>query len=427
MTALISMLRKKIGTLGSVSLLLMVSMTVVNVGNYVYNLLLGRWLGPALFADVSLIVTLLLVLTFITASLQMTCARYSAIHAADGNIQAGAAVYRWLTRVALGAGLAATALFTLGAPVWAAFFNTASTLPFILFGLALPFSMMQGVNRGVLQGQTRFVLLAITYQVEMWSRLLVGLLLVWLGFSVNGAVLGISLSFVFTWLATLPAVKKMPLTGKIEASTRKALSTFMIPALVAQVGQILINNSDLLLVRHFFSPLEAGQYAALALIGRIVFFATWSVVTTMFPLAARRQQLGQPHRHLLWISFGIVAGVSLPILLGTLLFPVWIVQVLFGAAYLGISPLLWQYALATALYAMANVVVNYRLSLGMGRGTTYVIIAGSAQVVGISLFHQTLAQVVWVQVAIMVVLFTTLLVWDWLTVSAVRKLQAPAA
>ncbi len=413
MTALISMLRKKIGTLGSVSLLLMVSMTVVNVGNYVYNLLLGRWLGPALFADVSLIVTLLLVLTFITASLQMTCARYSAIHAADGNIQAGAAVYRWLTRVALGAGLAATALFTLGAPVWAAFFNTASTLPFILFGLALPFSMMQGVNRGVLQGQTRFVLLAITYQVEMWSRLLVGLLLVWLGFSVNGAVLGISISFVFT--------------GKIEASTRKALSTFMIPALVAQVGQILINNSDLLLVRHFFSPLEAGQYAALALIGRIVFFATWSVVTTMFPLAARRQQLGQPHRHLLWISFGIVAGVSLPLLLGTLLFPVWIVQVLFGAAYLGISPLLWQYALATALYAMANVVVNYRLSLGMGRGTTYVIIAGSAQVVGISLFHQTLAQVVWVQVAIMVVLFTTLLVWDWLTVSAVCKLQAPAA
>ena len=56
-------------------------MTIVNAGNYIYNLILGRWLGPTLFADVSLIITLLLVVTFITAPLQMTTARYlSLIH-----------------------------------------------------------------------------------------------------------------------------------------------------------------------------------------------------------------------------------------------------------------------------------------------------------------------------------------------------------
>ena len=61
--------------LASASALLMLSMTVVNAGNYIYNLIMGRWLGPSLFADLSLIVTLLLVVTFLTAPIQMTSAR----------------------------------------------------------------------------------------------------------------------------------------------------------------------------------------------------------------------------------------------------------------------------------------------------------------------------------------------------------------
>ena len=67
---------------------------------------------------------------------------------------------------------------------------------------------------------------------------------------------------------------------------------------------------------------------------------------------------------------------------------------LFGKQYLGIAPLLWLYALATSLYALANVVINYRLSLGMGRDTRFALAAGVAQILGIILFHQTLAQVV---------------------------------
>ena len=40
--------------------LFFLSTLLVNAGNYSFNLLLGRLLGPALFADVSLIITLFL-------------------------------------------------------------------------------------------------------------------------------------------------------------------------------------------------------------------------------------------------------------------------------------------------------------------------------------------------------------------------------
>jgi O-antigen/teichoic acid export membrane protein len=399
--------------MASASALLMISMTVVNAGNYVYNLIMGRWLGPSLFADLSLIVTLLLIVTFITAPIQMTTARYSAIHTADGDMKALASIRRFIWRAAVVFGLTLTVLFAIFAPLLQKFFHTQSSLPFIIFGAALPFSLLQGVDRGILQGQTRFKILAISYQVEMWTRLLVSIGLVALGLSVNGAVIGISLSFIATWLTARLAVKGLFTKENISKEVRTGLIAFATPVLIAQLGQILINNSDVILVKRFYEAEQAGQYAALALIGRIVFFATWSVVTTMFPIVAQKQKMGEPHGHLLWLSLGIVTAVSMPIVLLTLFVPEWIVRILFGAQYLGIAPLLWLYALATSLYAMANVVINYRLSLGKGMETRFAIAAGVAQVVGIILFHQTLAQVVYVQVAVMAVLFISLLWWNF--------------
>ena len=399
--------------MASAGALLMISMTVVNAGNYVYNLIMGRWLGPALFADLSLMVTLLLVVTFLMAPIQMTTARYSAIHTADGDKDTLAAIRRFVWLCALWLGLTLTALFVIFAPNLQQFFHTQSAMPFVIFGAAIPFSMLQAVERGMLQGHTNFKVLAISYQVEMWTRLLFSVGLVALGLSVNGAVTGISLSFFFTWLVVRLAVRNIAVRQPIERSTRQSLILFATPVLIAQLGQIMINNSDVILVKRFFETDEAGRYAALALIGRIVFFATWSVVTTMFPVVAQKQKRGEPHGHLLWLSLGIVAVVSVPIVLLTLLAPNWVVNFLFGKEYLSVAPLLWLYALATSLYAMANVVINYRLSLGIGRETGFAIAAGAFQIVGILFFHQTLQQVVVVQVVVMGILFFSLLWWNF--------------
>ena len=88
-----------------------------------------------------------------------------------------------------------------------------------------------------------------------------------------------------------------------------------------------------------------------------------------------------------------------------------------------LAELLWLYALATSLYAMANVVINYRLSLGMGRETGFATAAGLAQVLGIIFFHASLAQVVYVQVAVMAALFLALMWHNFLHERAISLLR----
>jgi O-antigen/teichoic acid export membrane protein len=392
--------------------LLFISMTVVNGGNYLFNLVLGRWLGPAAFADLSLIVTLLLMVRFITAAFQLTSAKFAAAHSVDEEWSRLAALRRWLGKQAwLWGGLMAL-IIAGGAPFWQQFFHTQSAWPFVILGIGLPIYLVQGVDRGLLQGQTHFKRLAASYQAEMWVRLLAAVALVAIGLAVNGAVLAITLSFIATWFVARKVGDWTSKPGNLEKNGQKMVMAFAGPVVLVYLGQILISNSDIILVKRFFEPELAGQYAAVALIGRIVFFATWSVVTALFPIVARKHQKGEPHRHLLGLSLGIVSVISIAIIAFTVIVPEWIIDTLFGEAYVVMAPLLWIYALATGLYALDNVVVNYRLSDGNTKGTWFALGAGLAQVTGIVLFHESLQQVIVVQVVLMACLLTTLLIWD---------------
>ena len=384
---------------------LFISMTLVNGGNYLYNLLLGRWLGPAQFADLSLIVTLMLMVTFLTVTLQLTAAKFTATESAELIPSIHATLSRWAWSLG-GVGLV---LFGFGAPLWQQLFQTQTMWPFVLLAVGLPIYFVQGVDRGIRQGKMDFGRLAASYQIEMWVRLLVGLGLVALGTAVGGATLGITLSFFASWgVIRFTAPTKIA----ISAELRQKLITYILPVLFANLSQILINNSDVVLVKRFFSAELAGQYSALALIGRIVFFATWSIVTTLFPIVAQKQATKQAHYHLLWTGLGLVGSLGIIIIIICFWFPDWIVNILFGAAYQPIAPLLWLYAIATLLYALANVIITYRLSLNQKGSTVIAVGAGILQLVTISLWHGSLAQVVVVQIALMSLLLAMLLIQE---------------
>lgn len=419
------MIQKLKGLSGSAllsgSVLMLISTTIVNAGNYLYNLILGRWLGPAAFSDLSLIVTLMLMVTFVTVTLQMTAAKFAAGYEARGDSAEIRGLHRWLSTWAWGSGIVLALLLALGSPLWQRLFSTESPWPFVILALGIPVYFVQGIDRGVLQGQISFVRLAVTYQVEMWARLAFGLLLVAMGFSVIGATAGITLSFVATWLVSRRVTDSLGPDGTLSKSEQRNVMVFAWPVIVANVSQILINNSDIILVKRFFEPELAGEYAALALIGRIVFFATWSVVVTLFPIVAQRHETGEPHRMLLWTGLGLVLGVSAVIVGATIVMPTWIVTVLFGEAYLAIAPLLWLYAIATMLYALANVVINYRLSAENRLGTYIAVVAGVAQVGGVALFHASQRQVVIVQIIIMGTLLAILLIWDGILAQRERR------
>lgn len=388
---------------------LFVSTLIVNAGNYAINLLLGRWLGPSDFSEVSLLVTLMLMISFLALGYQLTAAKFTAEYSADNRKDLLSTLVAWLKRMSWWVGLGLAAVVVGLSFFWQEFFQTTSYLPFIIFGVGLPFYLLMSVNRGVLQGLTRYRGLALTYQAEMWTRLIVTVLLVYLGFGVNGVAWGLTLSLVATLL-----VAKIPFKP-IEATTfdHSPILNFLAMVLLYECSQILINNSDVMIVKHYFPPFEAGLYAALALIGRIVYFGTWTVVTLLFPMVIKLEKEGKDHSMYFLGGLVVVATIAAVIVGACYFLPELMVGILFGDKYLSVAPLLWLYATATALFACANVFVYYHLSLDRRLPIWITLLGGACQILFLTFFHDTFEQVIWVQVYLMIGLFSSMVIYHF--------------
>ncbi|MFC3811668.1 oligosaccharide flippase family protein [Lacihabitans lacunae] len=388
---------------------LFASTLIVNAGNYAINLLLGRWLGPADFSEVSLIVTLLLIISFFALAFQLTAAKFTATYESLTPAKSSYPLLSFLNQKAVRGGLGLAIGFIAVLSLSQNYFHLASIVPYIIFGVSMPFYLLMSVNRGVLQGKLSYKSLALTYQSEMWVRLAFTLLLVYLGLRVNGVAVALLLSLIATWYVSKHFTKMTPDTETID---EKTVMAFFKVVLVYECSQILINNSDIVLVKHFFEPTDAGLYAALALVGRIVYFGTWTIVTLLFPMVIKLEKEGKNTLPLFFGGLGIVMAIAAIITAVCYFFPDLVMNTLFGAQYLSVAPLLWKYAVATSLFAGSNVFVYYHMSLDRHLPIYLSIGFGILQIIFLYIYHASFEQVIMVQIALMAALMTLMVLYQ---------------
>ncbi|WP_237275411.1 MATE family efflux transporter [Tenacibaculum ovolyticum] len=382
--------------------LFMISVLLVNGGNYLYNLLLGRFLGPEKFADAAIMVTFLLVLSFVAMTFQLVTAKFSVIFEGLVFKKFILKVYKnaFITSIFLGL------LIIIFSKELQYFFRTTSYSMFVIFGLGVPLYFLMSVNRGIFQGKKRLTSLSITYQLEMISRLLITFGLLYF-FNIESSILiaiGILGSFVFGLIPfsykSISFSKKTPL----DSSHKKMVRNFFIITAFYELTQIIINNSDILLVKHYFESYDAGLYASLALIGRVVYFIAWMFVMLLLPTVVELKKEGKPTLPILLKYVGYIAIIATLIIVASFIFPEQIITILFGSDYFEIAPLLWKYALATGVFAISNIFAYYYLSLDKYIPVIVSGIFGMLQIILIILFHKTLEQVVHMQIFAMILL-----------------------
>lgn len=378
----------------------MLSALIVNAGNYLYNLILGRLLGPKLFADAAILITFLLVLSFMAMTFQLATAKFSVIFEKEIFQNFISKTYKNATLCGVFFGL----LIILFSKKLQLILNTDNFYMFIIFGIGVPIYFVMSVNRGILQGKSKFVGLSWSYQLEMLSRLSITLLFLWI-FNINSSIL-VALGIVFSLFFSL-----IPYQGFVKAKANvlnksqiSHVKNFFLLTAFYELTQIIINNSDILLVKHYFEAYESGLYASLALIGRVVYFVAWMFVMVLLPKVVSLHKEGKPTQQVLLKYVMYILLLSLFIVFVCYAFPTFVVQLLFGSAYLSIASLLWKYAIATSVFAISNIFAYYFLSLDRYIPVFISGILGVAQVALIIFFHKSLAQVVYVQIIAMCLL-----------------------
>jgi O-antigen/teichoic acid export membrane protein len=277
---------------------------------------------------------------------------------------------------------------------------TAASVP---FGLAIP------VLLGQLQGRQRFTALSFLLVGQAAFRLILAVGLA-ARYGPVGAMIGVALGNFVMYAVALATV--YPSRGAhfvARAQWRAGLGSLGV-ILPSSLALAVLLSSDVLLVKHFFSTEEAGRYAAVAALGRIVFWGASGIGLVLFPKAVMHVTRGSNGSPL------VMASLALCLLGGAVVWATFslgsgfVLSLFAGGAYVAAAPYLPWYALAMTLFGGASVLVANGQARCNGDFLMVLIPVTCIEPVLILLFHHTLMQVIQVLSLSMAVLFLGLTV-----------------
>jgi len=317
-----------------------------------------------------------------------------------------AAAYRVFHRSAWGCGILVALLLLLLQKTIAEYLNLPGPTLVALIAVAAAFYVPLGCRRGYIQGTYGFRSLATNLIAEGVVRLGGSLLMILLGFGVEGVIAANSVAVAVAYFAAAPSLAtRAPNPLNFLYALRE---TFQ--AMVFFSGQVLINNCDIVLVEHFFPAKEAGLYAAVAMVGRVIFSFSSAVVNSMFPLVAGTGDEERRNFRVISTSLLLVLGIGTVLILGLGVAPSGVWTTFFGSGFeiagrYNLPYLLALYAVTAIIYSLSVVIITFEMSYKIAN-TSWVQLAFSGLVIaGICIFHSSLREVILVQLILMVILF----------------------
>ena len=392
------------------SIILLSSTGLVSATNLVYNIAIARGLGPAGFGHATAIYTLLMLLSAVTLAFQLVCSK---LVAKSLDLADKIAIYRSLLRRAWITGVFVGGLIILMSQFITQYLRLPAVRDIVLLGIGTAIYVPLGVRRGMLQGIYDFTRLAVNFVLEALIKIAGALILLHLGYGVTGVIAAVVGSIVIAYFAAVPALDlSMKNIGPALISFREGMQ-----ATVFFVGQVIISNFDILLVKHYFLPDAAGLYAAVALVGRVVYMFSWSVISSMFPVSAATVQR-QASRSVLRTALWLVSAMTSLFTLAAWLAPISLWKAVLGhtfldATHVSFPSLLGSYSAMTSVYSVAVVLLTYEMSRRIANATWIQLAFGGLLPIGILVFHQSLHQVIMVQLFLMVGLLLAVTIPLW--------------
>lgn len=283
--------------------LFFVAHNVSNVINYAFLLVMSQALAPAEFALFAALFGAIYLASALANTVQTSMAATVAVDANGGT----AAVRAAMRRVTLLALPIAAVTIVVARPA-AAFLHSDDLTSVFITGASVWLFLLAAVGYGGLQGSGRFALLGSGLIVAAVGRLVLGLAFLWIGFGVAGALLGVAVGLSLSAaLAFAPFAKSAP---RAEAVSFQP-PTAVLAAFLASVAIAIPTSADVVLAQHYFTGDQAGAYAAVSVLGKVVIFGPLAISLIFFPILVRRHADGQPVLPLLGLALLATGGVAL--------------------------------------------------------------------------------------------------------------------
>lgn len=382
-----------------------------NFANYLFHLVMGRMLPPSDYGALEAIVSLTYILAIPLVALNLMVVRKVASLRGSGREEEISPFYQVITRNLLFWGAFLGFLLILSGGFLKNFLHLSSVLPIFIIIFQSFLGIFQIVNSSFVNAFLKFFQFSVIGVVQAVSKLLLAIWLVGRGWSILGGSYSYLGGTILAWGVSIYYLKGiLRKSGKITKVNFPGLFREILPFTILSFAFTCLYTNDVILARHFLPSREAGFYAALAVLGKIIPSACGPVILAMFPMISSRRAARGTYRRLFLLSLVLVFVVCLGIGLVYLFFPGLMVGILFGPAYLEAAKDLKIFSLFLGFYSLSALVANFFLSIGKNKTVIIPLVACLVQAVSILFFHQNLRQIAWISALICGGLFVMLMI-----------------
>jgi O-antigen/teichoic acid export membrane protein len=400
----------KEGDLARSFLIMFSSTMVVNVISYIYNLLVGRLLGPVDYGVFVSLLSLFMITSGISGTIQTVITRYAAILKYENSQRT---IYRYFIKalkIFSIVGVFVLVLFFLLTPYIKRFLNIDLSMPVYVVGVFVGISFITPIARGTLQGIQDYRALSLNMILDSFIRLALGILFIMLGFRVSGALGSQVISGLIAFGLSIFFISKLK---KFDEGTyripRGAIYKYTFLTLYTVSCFLILTNLDVVLVKHFFDPHTAGIYSSAVTIGKIILYFPGAMAIVLFPKTSELQTMSKKSIRILARALIIVFALCVIINVIYFVAPELMVRIMFGRTFLESAPYIGYYGIAMIFYSLLNLAVLFLLSLNFYSLIPVLTITSLAELILISIFHGNLFEVIYILILVSFISFVLLI------------------
>lgn len=273
-------------------------------------------------------------------------------------------------------------------------------------------TLLGALNNATLQGLLNFKFLAFNGVLSVAVKLVSGIGLVLVGFAVNGALAGFLAGALVAYFVSFWPLRFL-LKERKEAVKIKwgEVLKYAAPVFASTLGLTLLYTGDVVLVKHFFPPDQAGLYSALSLIARVILFVTGPIGLVMFPLISEKHAKNERYSGLFFTALVLVFLMTAAATAFYAVFPEFVVKLFFGSQYLAAAGYLGRFAIFLSLYSLCNLFASFYLSVHATRIAFLPLLFGALQTGLIWFYHNSFLQVLNVATGVVLALLICFVVY----------------
>jgi len=227
------------------SMIMIVGSNSANFMAYLYHVIIGRALGPVDYGELAAILSIMTIILAFFNFLGIVVVKF--VSTSDKEELHN--LYHWLSKFALISSVIITVALIVLTPFLSKFLHLRikillPLIPIVIFGI------YSFVYRSILQGLLKFKEFVLSLNGDIFSRVLFGIIFVYLGWSTFGAVAAIAIAFFVAFLiAKLSLGNYAAKSGKF--TRQHEMLVFTLPVMVSSIAVNSLLSTDVLLAKHF--------------------------------------------------------------------------------------------------------------------------------------------------------------------------------